>query len=254
MLIAERHRFITDAVASRRFVRTEEIAEELDVSLETVRRDFISLEKDNLLVRVHGGAAAVETGDEPPFHARATADSARKQQIGRAAAALLDGSMRSAFIDLGTTALASAREISPSFTGSITTSSLHVAAHLADHTAATVYLTGGRVRPGDLSLSGTNAAEQLSDVFFDIALVGSGGLHHEVGLSDYDIDEAAVRRVAIANARQVWALVDSSKFDKVARTRVCDLAALTGIVTDEPPTADLRAALDEAGVLIRTSA
>jgi len=253
MLIAERHRMIKGMATERRFIRTEEVAEELAVSLETVRRDFIALEKGHVLVRVHGGAAAVEAEEEPPFDARASAESTEKMIIGRAAASLIGTSTRSVFIDLGTTALSVARHVPAAFTGSVTTTSIHVAAHLADHTAATVYLTGGRVRAGDLSLSGPSAASQLADIYTDVAFIGSGALDHEAGLTDYDAEEAAVRKVAIQNAKQIWALVDSSKFDRIARTRVCGIERLTGIVSDVPPTGALLAALEEAGVRILTA-
>jgi DeoR family transcriptional regulator, fructose operon transcriptional repressor len=252
MLIVERQRAIKEMVATRRFIRTEDVAEELDVSVETVRRDFISLERLNVIVRVHGGAAAVEVGDEPSFDARTAADGREKLLIGGAAASLIDASTRSIFIDLGTTALSLARQLPAAFDGMVTTTSLHVAAQVADHSAAEVYITGGRVRPGDLSLAGAGAAGQLGEVFTDIAFLGSGALHHDAGLTDYDADEAAVRRVAIERAQQVWALVDSSKFDRIARTRVCGLEQLTGVVCNAAPVGPLRDALDSAGVRILT--
>ena len=251
MLIAERHRLIADMTARERFVRTEEIADTLGVSAETVRRDLIALEKRHLLVRVHGGASApsaVET-DEAPFAARASAASAAKKSIGALAAELV-ADHRSVFIDLGTTALALAREVPSTFNGSVTTTSIHVAAELADRTDAEVFLTGGRVRSGDLALSGSSAVDHLAKVYTDVAFIGSGALHAEAGLTDYHEEEAAARQVAIRNSQEIWALVDSSKFGRIARSRVASLEQLTGIVSDTQPPADLTDALLDAGVRV----
>jgi len=55
-----------------------------------------------------------------------------------------------------------------------------------------------------------------------------------VGLTDYHRDEVPTKRVIIANAERVLVLADSSKFDRSAPYRVCDLSDLDGIVTDAP--------------------
>ena len=55
-----------------------------------------------------------------------------------------------------------------------------------------------------------------------------------MGLTDYHRDEVPTKRVIIADAEKVFVLADSSKFDRSAPYRVCDLSDLDGIVADVP--------------------
>ena len=253
MLPAERHAVIARALERAPIVATDELVRELHVSVETVRRDLVQLERAGSLRRVHGGAAAAGfTGFEPPFEDRATLATAGKTAMGRAAAGLVMPGQTLVF-DVGTSVLEVARALPRDFVGTVATCSLLVAAELAGRRGVTVLVSGGRVRAGDLSLSNADAVGFFADLRPDVAFVGSGGVDADVGLTDFHREEVPTRRVIIANAARSYVLADSTKLGRTAPHRVCGLGDFDALMTDGPAPDRLRAAAERAGTAIITA-
>lgn len=238
-------------------VSVTEIARDFGVSDMTVRRDLAELEGQGLLERVHGGAVSLQHGPltviddvEPRFEARRRLNATAKSRIAAAAAAHVAGASTLAF-DLGTTVLAAARAIvseAPAPGLRIFTNSLRVGQVTA---AAGVpsYMPGGLIQPGEMSLTGERAIEDFSRYHFDVALIGASGLTAD-GIFDYSPEEAAVKSVYIARASRRVLLLDSSKFRRVSTVRICDLSAISLLITDAAPPPELAEALQAAGVAL----
>ena len=234
MLAAARRARIVDLVRHEEAVQTEQLAQTLDVSVETVRRDLEHLERAGSLQRVRGGAVRTPTSlaVEPPFDARTSLAADQKAAIGKAGARLMQ-SARTVFLDIGTTAAAVARAIDPHFSGTIVTPSMRIAELLVGHRDLTVLVPGGRLRSGDLSISGPTARQFLSDIYPDVAFIGTGAVDVDAGLTDFEIDEVEIKRVVIANSDRCYALADSTKVGARAPYRVCDLADVDAVVCDD---------------------
>ena len=255
MLVVERHARIREVVEARRAISTDDLAQALAVSAETVRRDLVLLDGQGLLRRVHGGAmaCAAQVGTEAAFADRATLASSAKSAIGAFAAGLVSAGQTVVF-DVGTTAVAAARALPESFHGTVATCSLLVAAELAERPSVDVLICGGRVRRGDLAVSNALALSFFADLRADIAFLGTGGVDADGGLTDFHIDEVATRRVIVANSARSYALADASKLSRVAPHRVCGLDELTAVITDRRPPAELLKAAERAGTQILTAA
>lgn len=229
---AQRRLEISEMFADRRVVRIEELASRFGVSRETIRRDLITLENRGLVQRVHGGGVRPEIDSrEPPFHERLALRAAQKTAMAKLAAELI-GDAGTMFLDLGTSVARITDFIPQTFSGQVITNSVLAASRLGQRDQIDVMVSGGRMRHGDLALSGAHAVEFLNDVFVEVAFLGSGGVHPAHGLTDFYPDEVATRRVVIANARSAYVMADSSKIGRVATQRVCPLDQVTGIVTD----------------------
>lgn len=248
MLPAERRARILRALDNAGTLSTDELANELQVSGETIRRDLIRLDHQRQLRRVHGGAMAASTirGEEAPYPQRAEADTDAKRRIGELAASLVSPG-ETLILDVGTTALAVARALPPTFHGTVLTCSLLAAAELAGREGVEVLIAPGRVRGGDLAVSNSLTVRFFNDVRADIAFLGTGGIAAEQGLTDFYIDEIATRRVVIANSNTAYALADATKLGKVAPHHVCELNQITAIITDRTPTPTIQAAIQQAG-------
>jgi DeoR family fructose operon transcriptional repressor len=235
VLAVERRRRILTSLERSAAITTDRFAADLGVSPETVRRDLIELERRGMLRRVHGGAASLAelALQESSYGERVHEQSEAKRAIGAAAAALV-ASGQTIVIDVGTTSFEVARALRHDLHATIATPSLLVAAELATRPHVQVLVAGGRVRPGDLACSGAETVDFFRDLHTDIAFLGSGAISSTAGLTDYHRDEVPTKRVIIANAKQAFVLADSSKFDRAARYRVCELSDLDGIVTDAP--------------------
>ena len=73
MLAAQRRVEILEALDAAGTLTTDELAQRLRVSGETIRRDLLLLDRERLVRRVHGGAMATPQmrREEPPYSARA---------------------------------------------------------------------------------------------------------------------------------------------------------------------------------------
>lgn len=248
MLAAKRYDVIGETLRSAGVASTDDLARALGVSVETVRRDLVVLERRGALQRVRGGAALDATfgGEEAPYTERSTSGTEEKRAIGRRAAQLVQ-SGQTIILDVGTTALEAARALPHDFHGTVATCSLLVAHELAGRREVEVLVSGGRLRGGDMSLSNAQTVSFFTDLRADLAFLGSGGVDAAAGLTDFHLDEVATRRVIIANTARSFVLADGSKLGRIAPHRVCGLADLDGLITDGAVPTALAVAVQGAG-------
>jgi DeoR family transcriptional regulator, fructose operon transcriptional repressor len=249
-LAAERQGAIAAVVAAHPSVKTDELAAEFGVSVETIRRDLLRLEQLGLIERVHGGATAPRRPSAMPgSHGRRSANVAAKRAMARAAVALVRPG-DTVLIDAGTSALEVARALPPAWAGRVLTHSLPAAAELADRAGVEVVLSGGRVEAGELACLGSQALAFFADYYADVAFLGAGGVHARAGLTSGDPQQVDVQRVALDHAARAYVLADASKLGVIAVRRVCGLERVTGLITEGTPDQELAAALDTASVQV----
>lgn len=231
------------------FVSVSRIAESLHVSEMTVRRDLAVLQSSGLVDRTFGGAVRREVfeAEEPAFDRRRRAHDSGKRAIARSALTFVSAG-ETVGIDVGTTALALAEEIAARSDIRVFTNNLRAAIELSGSGAA-VYIPGGHVRQGELSVVGAGAVAQLKTFFLDRVFIGVSGIT-ESGLYDYSIEDTEVKRTFIEQAEQVVVLCDSSKFDRRSLALVAALEEIDVLVTDGAPPSHLQAALEAARVEI----
>ncbi len=250
----ERQEQIAQMVTAAGRVRVTDLAVQFGVSPVTIRKDLLVLEGEARVVRTHGGAIAPRTSSrpEPAFEVRERLQRDEKWRIGAAAAALVqDGD--SIVFDASTTALYVARHLKERSAWhqlTVITNSIRIALELAGHPGITVLLLGGRVRAEALSVVGPLGDGVFRRVNVQKAFVGAVGLTMEAGLSDAMEEEAQIKRSMVAAAREVYALVDHTKFGRTASATFCRTDRLTGIITDERAPADMVAALREVGIQV----
>jgi DeoR/GlpR family transcriptional regulator of sugar metabolism len=233
-------------------VSVAELALKASVSEMTIRRDLEALEREGVLRRVHGGAvSAVSMSYEPPFAVRAQRAVAAKERIGRAAADLL-AEGETVILDVGTTTLEVAKALRGRRNLTVLTPSLRVADVLAPEPGLRLMLTGGVIRPGELSLVGDLAEAAFRDLRFDTFVMGVGGVDPEEGLTEFNPDDARVKRAALASARRCVVVADGSKLGKVAFARICPVERVDVLVTDREAPAELVTALEAAEVEVVT--
>jgi DeoR family transcriptional regulator, fructose operon transcriptional repressor len=249
MLSEQRRAQIVEALERAGTLTTDELARRLKVSGETIRRDLLLLAQQQLLRRVHGGAMAASYPaplEEPPYAARAEEAAEAKQRIGQLAVGLVSPGQTIVF-DVGTTVLEAARALPASFRGTAVTCSLLVAAELATRPGVEVLVAPGRVRSGDLAVSNAQTVAFFTEIHADVALLGSGCVSADAGVTDFYVDEVASRRVMIANTATSYILADQTKFGRVAPHRVCALVDVAAIVTDRRLPQHLRGAFRATG-------
>lgn len=232
LLPHERHLRILEQARSRSKVEVSALAEELEVTTETIRRDLAMLERQGQLRRVHGGAVHVQRlGYEPSVDTRRGQHAAQKTRIGRAARELLpDGG--SILIDGGTTTLELVRNLPSDLRLTAVTNSLQAATLLAELPQVELLLLGGRLREVTGAAVGPWPLAALAELRIDVAFMGTNGLTPESGLTTPDQAEAEVKRAMVAAAGRVVCLADHTKVGLTQLCRFARLAEVDTIITD----------------------
>src|SRR3954466_6954785 len=219
-----------------------ELADELDVSEASVRRDLHRLEEQNLLTRTHGGAVASGVLYELPMRYRGGQHYDAKRAIAEAATALIPAEATSVGLNGGTTTTEVSRALAARSGLRVVTNALNIASELAVRSNIELVVCGGSARAESYELVGPLAELVLAHINLDIAVIGVDGLTPTAGLTTHHEVEANTNRALVRAAERVIVVADSSKLGKRGFARICDVATASDIVTDAG--ADHRAVAD----------
>ncbi len=250
MYAEERQQSIADLVTARGRLSVNALAEEYDVTTETVRRDLSVLERAGILRRVHGGAvpAAALAGLEAKVADRDLAHADQKDRIARQAVALLPPSGGTVILDAGTTTSRLAMMIPRELALTVVTNAVPIAARLAGSPSLRLHLLPGRVRYTTHAAVGEDTVAALDRLRVDVAFVGVNGLSIGHGLTTPDHAEAAAKRAMIQSARLTVVLMDSSKIGLEHTVRFAELRDVDVVVTDSGVSRSDVDALERNGV------
>lgn len=227
---------IVEMVMEKGSISIPEICERFEVSEMTARRDLNQLDRQGLLRRVHGGAiASLARSYEPSFSTRANKNTPAKIAIGLQAAELVyDGD--SIALDVGTTTLEIVGGIKRKRNLTIVTSCLQIANRVVSELSLSsdvrLILTGGIVRPRELSLIGSIPEKVYRDLHVDKAFIGIGGIHPTDGLTEYNLEDAQTKQILIQSAREKIVVADGAKFGITTFASVAPISSINTIVTD----------------------
>lgn len=214
MLAAKRRARILQYLRSESFASLNDLADRLDMSVSTIRRDLDYLDQTGHLVRTRGGAMldpGMSELREVEADISAEIEATAKRAIGQAAARMIaPGS--SVIFDSGTTTAAVARAaIAEGRDFSSFTNDLTIAGMLAQ-AGYEVEMPGGRVRPGSSTLIGATCVRAIARLRPDIAFIGAHAVCPE-GLSDSTTELAEVKAAILAAGRKTMLVADATKFD-----------------------------------------
>jgi DeoR/GlpR family transcriptional regulator of sugar metabolism len=248
MLAAERQDFLLARLARDGKLVARDLAAELGISEDSVRRDLRELAAAGLAQRVYGGALPVS----PALASLALREQISidgKQHVAALAAAMVKPGM-TVILDGGTTALAVVGALAPGLEATIVTHSPVVASALIG-SSIDVHLIGGRLFHHSGVTSGAAAAEAVAGVSADLFLLGVTGVHPDAGLTTGDADEAAMKRLLSRRAAETWVLASAEKIGAASPFTVVGLHEVAGILTDAAADHPAVAALAAAGVMVR---
>lgn len=247
MYAPERHQAILDLAQRKGRVDVRDLAEQLQVTPETIRRDLTSLERRGLVRRAHGGAVPIERAAlRHSVPERETVQAAEKAAIALAALAEVPEA-GSILVDAGTTTIRLAECLPRDRRLRVVTHSLPVAMSLSGRPEIELHLLGGMVHGDSLSGVGTWTHQMMGMVAVDVAFLSVDGITPERGLTTTDLAESAVKSAMIRAARRTVVLADHRKFGREEFSRIAPLAAVDTIITDEGVNPELAAEVEAAG-------
>lgn len=230
MLAAQRRDWLLARMARDGRLVAKDVAAELSVSEDSVRRDLRDLAAAGLCQRVYGGAlpASPAVAD---YAARTRLATDSKERVARRAVQLVQPGS-TVVLDGGTTTLAVARALPPDLVCTVVTHSPTVAAALVEHPSVDVFVLGGRLFKHSAVTCGAATAEAAQTVSADLFLLGVTGVHPERGLTTGDPDEAAVKRLLAGRSAETWVLASAEKVGAASTYGVVPWDAVAGVVTD----------------------
>lgn len=245
----QRRQYLVETLRRTGRVDANDIAGELGVTRETIRKDLIVLERQGLLRRVHGGAVPVAYLSYEPAVETRTEYTTEKSRIAKAALAHVP-TRGSVLIDAGSTT----GQLVEIFPGdrelTVYTNALPLALSLVTRPLLTVFTLGGRVRRTTMAEVDDWACRALAEVNVDVAFVGANGISLDRGLTTPDPAEAAVKRRMLACAQRRVLLADHTKVGVVAGVQYASVSDIDVLITDTGLPVAQRRELREAGLTV----
>lgn len=233
MFAKERQGKIMEILNGKQSVSTAELMKEFNVSIETVRRDLLEMEKQGRLVRVHGGA--IKSGEMKKFsdlsHRIEENISEKEELCNIGAMTVREGDI--IYIDSGSTAIHFSRIIKNVISRlTVVTHSLDVFELLHDKEGFEVIVCGGYFYSAEKAFYGKMVTDTINNLHVNKAYIFPSAISLNGGIGDFCHELLRVQQAVIKQSHEVYFLADSEKFEKQAFLKLCDMSADYTYITD----------------------
>jgi len=233
MLKEERQHSILNEVELHNRVLLTDLADKLNVSVDTVRRDVKELDEENMLIKVHGGAVSLGFTNHTPQRNNVYALD-KKIIIAKKAISLLRNNSV-ILIDGGTTCLELAKLLPTNLKLTCFTLSLPVAMELLRKPNVETIFIGGALSKDSQMAMGPSTIHALSDIKVDYSFIGTGYVDPEFGLTEFDWDVVQTKKAVINASKKTVLLCISEKLNSQHRFKTCHLNVINTMITELEP-------------------
>ncbi|WP_100408108.1 DeoR/GlpR family DNA-binding transcription regulator [Bacillus solitudinis] len=214
MLAPSRRNKIMQKLREQKQITVKETAQEMNISVGTLRNDLKVLEEEGFLTRTHGGAILPKTYEkEFSFISRSEININEKKAIGKEALKLLEGK-NCVIIDASSTGLEFAKLLLDYRHLTVITNGLATAQLLSQNPQITVIIVGGVVRSGSSEVEGLLGQSLLSQIHADLFFTSAHGITKELGMTEFSIYEAELKKAMGVNADRIVVMMDSTKIGR----------------------------------------
>ncbi len=241
MFTEERREEIISMLHKNGAVSVSGLTEHFSVSVETIRRDFLELEKIGLLKRVHGGAIIInQTKKYLNLDARERDNKDKKTELSRNAMFCIhEGDVIG--IDAGSTANVFADMLTEHFSDlTVVTHSLDVFNRICHHKNFKVILCSGHFSKEENAFYGPLCKEVLKKLHMQKAFIFPSAVSIRGGVCDYNETLSEIQKIYVENSDSIYVLADSSKYEKNALLKITDMLPQYTYITDSKLSEDLK--------------
>jgi len=229
-------------------MKVTDLADRMNVSPETIRRDLAALQTEGKLERTFGGAVGLGSV-VPGVSERQKLMVEERDRISSLAASLIEPN-DVIMVGGGSTTMRFALKVARlNFPITVVTHSLPFAVSVGKNRNISVEMLPGRLNPDEGLLSGISTIKSIRMFSAHKAFIGASGVN-EAGLHAL-LEPGEVYREIIEASQHTYVLVDSTKFGAMALARYAEWSDSMTIITDKMPEARLARALEAAGVNVR---
>lgn len=257
MLAIERKKFILKYLEEHGNVTTNELCGLLSVSPATARNDLNKLEKENLILKTHGGATLLSGEERIPqggfyFDERQRVNAQEKEAISEVALAMIEDN-QCIILDASSTAVTLAKKLGRFSRLIVVTNGIYTMLALKDNPNITVIFIGGIVTTKSGSTEGLMGKDILNHINADLAFVSARGFTLKEGLTDFNYYEAELKKEMLHHARKCVALMDSTKLESVSTASFCGTGQVDFLITDAKAEKSVLDSYRNAGMNIKVS-
>ncbi len=245
----QRQQEILILVQQQGFVAIETLAQNFNVTPQTIRRDINTLCDQQLLTRFHGGAGLSSSVENLEYTTRQVMNLEEKRRIAEMTARQIPD-RASIFINIGTTTEEVAKALQNHTGLRIITNNLNVALILRSNPSFEIIIAGGAVRSRDGGITGEATIDFIRQFKVDFGIIGISSIDADGTLLDFDYHEIRVAQAIIENSRQVYLVADQSKFERCAMVRLGSISQVDALFTDQSPPPNIKEVLSETNVVL----
>lgn len=253
--LSDRRSRILRILEKTQLATVADLSEELDVTMETIRKDLLVLEEEHKIVRIHGGAAlASSENDVIPYSIRKNINSEEKRRVAKAAAELVEeGDIL--ILENSTTTAALCQELlnKPGLLKTLTviTNSFYMVQCLkAGELCGRLLFLGGWVLPSESSALGSVTTDMMELVRANKAFISGAALNDRLELTAYYERDMLFQQKAIKQSDETILLLDSGKYPHSGALLVSPIEKVGRLVTDLAFTEDQKEELASKGVIL----
>ena len=256
MYAEERRAYILAALEKRGTVHSYELAEQMGVSRETIRRDIMELSNRGLLVKTHGGAISTGNGEvllETPYKLRESRNADEKKRLCAFAATLVRES-DTIFIDNSTSCSYILRYLPCTMRLTILTNSIPLLSEAMKYNSGnwSVYSTGGQLKGQTMSFNGYVVTQMLGQFSPTKAFMSCHGINDQLIVQDHYMEEVEIKRLVLRRSKRAYLLLDHSKVNSTGVLDIAHISAFAHVIADGALSAGVKRDIQNEKVYIDT--
>lgn len=215
----------------------KDLAEKLDVSEMTIRRDLRILDSEGITKTLHGSTVYNAPRTQESFkdsyslELASTSHSAEKDRIGKFAATLVrEKDVIS--IDTGSTTVALAHYLDRNLPITVLCYNSNIMEQLLPCKNISLIFAGGYFHENTLMFESPEGIELIKRTRATKTFISAAGIHRTLGVTGLNGYEIASKQALLGSSLEHILLADSGKFTSVKSAYFADLKDFTAIVTD----------------------
>jgi len=248
MLKMERHSYILHQVNLHNKVLSTDLAAQISVSDDTIRRDLQQLADEGKIIKTHGGALSLS------FHhghntSKEVYGYTQKRIIAQKAVSLIEDGMF-VLTGGGTTILELAKALPPNLHATFISGSIPALFEYSNHPNIEVIVIGDKIAKNSKITIGLEAISKIKELKADLCFLGINAVSLENGVSDNDWDVVQIKKAMIESSKKTICLTISEKINSQQPLQICDCEEIDILITELPPNDPVMRPYVEAGITV----
>lgn len=244
-------------ISQNGIIKITDLAESLNVSEMTIRRDVTSLQKNGLVSLFHGAAvlnpdsSAIKNGDKYYVSKQNEVDREVKMRIAQKAVSLIEPK-DNIILDVGSTAYYMARALPHDIPLTVICYSVNTLIELYERENCDIIFAGGYFHRNALMFESNEGIDLLKKHRANKGFIGATGINDKMGITSSNSYETDIKRAAMKSSFSKILIVDSSKFGKVTTSYFADIDEFDILITDDGIQNKYKDLIQEKGLTLYT--